>query len=559
MKAKHYWFFGFTAVFAALAAFVFWGTWSTDFAPVMPDCPFVYGPGYAAGVFRGMFESGRFNPIELYRFLGSPYFWQELQYVLGLYGAALGVAYYCRGRGLSRLAAYGAGLLLAFCGYWSTLFSAGHLGWFLWMSCGVFAFGLVDRAVRKGKLRHWLLLGACEAWASGYQTDLWLLFAVFTGAYFIWCCVRERKFPWKGALLSAAVFFAVGAPYIRSAFVNDLAGRDKQIEEGQTISSKDKGSADEREKRWIFVTNWSLPPSETAEFLIPRINGDTSCPMTLSLGARYGTGVTQYTGALGRPKDAPAGNYRQHSLYVGFITCILALVGGLVGLGSLVGFEIKQSNNQTIKQSRPDVLFFLIAAILCWLFSMGRYCEPVYRVIFSLPFGDYLRAPVKWHHLTEFCLVVLAGYGIAGLEGLGVWKVWKVEKFAPWIVGAVVLVGAIDLARIDHLYCAPVDLREAKRQNANFQMTFLRRADFNNPQVAAMVQQKKIVALAQPNPEMYLVGILQPRGPKTDKPWPPMGLPTWLGVLSVAASAAVAGAAVFGVWKPRCREGGRCA
>ena len=113
------------------------------------------------------------------------------------------------------------------------------------------------------------------------------------------------------------------------------------------------------------------------------------------------------------------------------------------------------------------------------------------------------------------------------------------------------------MARVDHLYCAPVDLREARRQNANFQMTFLRKGDFNNPQVAAMVQAKKIVALAQPNPEMYLVGILQPRGPKTDKPWPPMGLPTWLGVLSVAASAAVAGAAVFGVWKPRCREGGR--
>ncbi len=548
MKAKHYWFLGFTAVFAALAGFVFWGTWSTDFAPVMPDCPFVYGPGYAAGVFRGMFESGKFVPADIYRFLGSPYFWQELQYALALYCAALGMAYYCRGRGLSRLASYGAGLLLAFSGYWCSLFSAGHLGWFQWMTYGVFAFGLADRAVRKGKLRHWLLLGAVVAWGSCYQTDLWLLFTLLTGVYFIWCCVRERKFPWKGALLSAAVFFAVGAPYIRSAFVNDLAGRDKQIEEGQTISSKDKGSADEREKRWIFVTNWSLPPSETAEFLIPRINGDTSCPMTLSLGARYGTGVTQYTGALGRPKDAPAGNYRQHSLYVGFVTCVLALLGCLGGSGGLGGLGIRQS--------RSDVGFFLIAAVVCWMCSMGRYCEPVYRVVFSLPFGDYLRAPVKWHHLTEFSICILAGYGIESLkfkvQGL---KFGWVSRFAPWIVGAVVLVGAIDLARIDHLYCAPVDLREAKRQNANFQMTFLRRADFNNPQVAAMVQQKKIVALAQPNPEMYLVGILQPRGPKTDKPWPPMGLPTWLGVLSVAASAAVAGAAVFGVWKPRCREG----
>ena len=525
LKEKHCWFLGFTAVFAVLVGFVFWGTWSTDFAPVMPDCPFMYGPDYALGTLRGMFASGKFVPADVCKFLGSPYFWQELQYAIALYCAALGMVYYCRGRGLSRLASYGAGLLLALSGYWCTLFSAGHLGWFQWMTYGVFAFGLADRAVRKGNLRHWLLLGACVAWGSCYQADLWLLFTLLTGAYFIWCCVRERKFPWKGAILAAAVFFAVGAPHIRSAFVNDLAGRDKQIAEGQTVSAKDKATVDEREKRWIFVTNWSLPPSETAEFFIPRINGDTSCPMTLSLGARYGTGVKPYTGALGRPKDAPAGNYRQHSLYVGLVTCLLALLGVVLAL-------LRTRGGVSV---RTDIAFFAIAAVLCWLLSMGRYCEPVYRVVFSLPFGDYLRAPVKWHHLTEFAICVLAGFGIECLLSL-LSRVSGLKSFALPIVGAIVLIGAIDLARVDRLYCAPVDLREAKRQNCNFQMTFLRRSDFNNPQVAAMVQQKKIVSLAQPNPETYLVGVLQPRGPRTDTPWPPMGAATWLGVLSVCSA-----------------------
>ena len=543
MKEKHIWFLGFTAVFAALAGYVFWGTWSTDFAPVMPDCPIVHGPFDPAGVLRGMFVSGKFVPADLCKFLGSGSFWQELQYALALYCAALGLAYYCRGRGLSRLASYGAGLLLAFSGYWCSLFSAGHLGWFQWMTYGVFAFGLADRAVRKGNLRHWLLLGAVVAWGSCYQTDLWLLITLLTGAYFIWCCVRERKFPWKGAVLSAAVFFLVGAPYIRSAFVNDLAGRDKQIEEGQTISPKDAASGDEREKRWIFVTNWSLPPTESAEFFIPRLNGDTSCPMTLSLGARYGTGVKQYTGALGRPKDAPAGNYRQHSLYVGFVTCLLALVGIVLSLPrrqAPAGAGPLPRQSPRAATVGGDVVFFLIAAILCWLCSMGRYCEPVYRVIFSLPFGDYLRAPVKWHHLTEFCLVVLAGFGIEGLLSL-LSRVPSLKSFGLPIVGAIVLIGAIDLARIDHLYCAPVDLREARRQNCNFQMTFLRKQDFNNPQVAAMVQQKKIVALAQPNPETYLVGVLSPWGKKTDKPWPPMSVAAWLGLLSLIGTLGLAG------------------
>ena len=535
MKAKHYWFLGFTAVFAALVGFVFWGTWSTDFAPVMPDSPIIYSPWHLANWCREWMVNGRSIPSDLHRFIGSPYFWQELNYAIPMYVSGLALAYFLRGRGLSYLACYGAGLFLGFCGYWCTLFSAGHGGWFFWMTYGLWPLGLLDRAIRKDKTMNWVLSGATVGWAAYWQTDLWLLFMVLIGAYFIFRCVAERKFPWKGSLIAGVSMFMIGGAAFRSALVNDLAGRDKQIEEGQTISEKDKATVDEREKRWIFVTNWSLPPAESAEFLLPRINGDTSCPMTLSLGARYGTGVKQYTGALGRPKDAPAGNYRQHSLYVGFVTCILAMLGVV-----LACFQLKTSKPQGLKTSRADLRFFLVAAILCWLCSLGRYCEPVYRVVFSLPFGDYLRAPVKWHHLTEFCLVVLSGFGIEALMSL-LSRVSRLKFFALPIVGAVVLVGAIDLARVDRLYCAPVDLREAKRQNCNFQMTFLRKQDFNNPQIAAMVQQKRIVALAQPNSEMYLVGVLNPWGKPADKPLPPMGFATWLGVLSLIGTLGLAG------------------
>ena len=541
LNEKWGWFLGFTAVFAVLVGFVFWGTWSPGFVPVMPDSQILFPPTWFADYWRQWRANGNFIPSDLQMLLGEPGWRRELFYVLGMYFSGLAMMYFLRGRGLSHLASYGAGLLLVFCGYWMTLFSAGHGSWFMWMTYGLWPFGLLDRAITKGKVKNWLLLGATLGWAAYWQPDLWLLFTVLTGVYFIFRCVVERKFPWKGMLIAAVSMFTIGGAAFRSALVDSLAGRDKQIEEGQTISEKDKATVDSREKRWIFVTNWSLPPAESAEFFIPRLNGDTSCPMTLSLAARYGRGTRQYTGALGRPKDAPAGNYRQHSLYVGFVTCLLALLGIFYGVRGLFNRTIEQSeqsNNRT-------VLFFLVAALLCWLFSMGRYCEPVYRVIFSLPFGDYLRAPVKWHHLTEFCLVVLAGYGIEGLLGrLG--RLGQLGRFAPWIVGMVVIVGAIDLARIDHLYCAPVDLREAKRQNAGLQMTFLRRGDFNNPQVAAMVQAKKIVALAQPNPEMYLVGVLQPRGPYKEKPLPPMGLPTWFGILSLAASAAVVAGSVLG-------------
>ena len=439
----------FTALFAVLAGFVFWGTWSTSACPVMPDARMTYPEaGYIADIIRGWLSTGKFTPWDVTSFLGSPYLWQELQYALAAYFAALGLVYYLRGRGVSHVPSYGAALFLGFCGYWLSLFSAGHAGWFRWMTFGVFAFGLADRAVRKGKMKNWALLGATVAWASFYQTDLWLLFTVFTAAYFVWCCIRERKLPqWKGLAVAAAVFFAIGAPSFRSAIVNDLAGRDKQIEESKGSALSGGKQVDDREARWIFVTNWSLPPAETFEFFIPRLNGDTSCQSVLGLGNSQGTGVRPYTGALGRPINATRGNYRQHSLYVGWITCLMALAG--------IVFARKNR----------EVVFFAAAALLFWLLSMGRYCEPVYRVVFALPFGDYLRAPVKWHHLTELCLCVLAGYG---LESLRAWladaKRLSPRKVAA-IVGAVAVVGAADLARIDKLYCAAIDLSIVQAKN----------------------------------------------------------------------------------------------
>lgn len=533
-------FAAFTAVFAVLAAFVFWGTWSLDVAPVMPDDTIVHPMAYAdywAKSLRKFLSSGKFIPSDILwdGLLFSPYFCQELKYAFSLYCAGLGLAYFLHGRGLSPLASYGAGLLLAFCGYWASLFSAGHGGWFVWMIYGVFAFGLADRAVRRGKPRHWLLLGACTAWGSFYQADLWLLFTVLTGLYFVWCCVRERKLPWKGTLLAAAVFFAIGAPSFRSALVNDLAGRDRQIASGETVPAA--SAKDEAEKRWIFVTNWSLPPDETAEFALPRVNGDTSCPLTLSIGSRYATGVRPYTGALGRPIDAAHGNYRQHSLYVGWVTCLLALAGAAFGLRLRTGRGSPCRCETGTGRRAPDVLFFSLAAVVFYLFSLGRFCEPVYRLVYALPFGDYLRAPVKWHHLTEFCLCVLAGYGIEGLLNLA-WL--KGRRGGLLAVGALVLFGAFDLARNDRLYCAPVDLRRVRQTDSDMQMSVMRREDFANPQVAEMVKREAVVSLANylGNPDLYLVEVLTPRKP-ANEPLPPWSIAAWLGCLSLLSAAVV--------------------
>lgn len=552
------WFLAFTAVFAALAAFVFWGCWSIGVTFVAPDDPISFLTAYDDIVTRwwnGFLTTGKMQPTDILwsGLLGSPLFCRELKYVVSIYCAALGMAYFLRGRGLSHLASYGAGLLLAFCGYWFTLYNAGHGGWFILMTYCVFAFGLIDRSLAGCRARHWLLLGLVMAWGSYYQPDLWLIFSAFTGVYFVFRSVVARP-AWKslvcGVAISAAAFFLVGAPSFREALTGAVSGRDKQIEESKgSALSGGKGVSDE-EARWIFVTNWSLPLDETAEFVRPRLNGDTSCPFTLSINKSKG--VRPYVGALGRPYKAAAGNYRQHSLYVGWVTCLLALLG-VASLFVGVGRETRDERGATTRLSsdgscpetascRCTVAFFAISAVVFWLFSLGRNCEPVYRLVYMLPFGDYLRAPVKWHHLTEFCICVLAGFGIAALcrwlECLGKGNARRALAF-KCVVVAVVLFGAFDLAGEAKRFCAPVDYSRAVQKKCSAQLTVLPRQQFQNPQVAEMVRQGYVVSVANwlGDPNAYLVQVLEPlKAPKPDAPKP---LPLALGMVSVLSAIGV--------------------
>ena len=530
-KTKYLYFPAFTALFAALAGLVFWGTWSPNITPVMPDAEITYPVDRAFRCLRYALESGRFQPFDIFNFLIDSYWWQELRYVVSLYLAALGMVYFCRGRSLGRLASYGAGLLLGFCGYWMTLYSAGHFGWFLWMAYGVFAFGLVDRSVRKGKLKNWLLLGATVSWAGFNQQDLWLLFSVFTAFYFVWCCIRERRFPWKGVLISVSVFVLIGMPNFKEVLSSTLQNRKKQLASNENVTNK---SASDKDRNWEFVTNWSMPPEDALEFFIPRVHGDTSCPYVLSIASRIGSGVKPYTGRLGRPMNAKYGNYRQHSLYVGRITCLLALI-------SLLAFWRKRESCAW----RRDLAFFSVAAAVFFSLSLGRFFEPAYRIIFALPFGNLIRCPVKWHHLTEFCLVFMAACGIELLVQKARRLNWKVKgiNLALALIAALVVWGAVDLAVEDRRYCAPIDVSAARRSGSSIQLAVLSKADFANPQVSQMVRSGQVVSIANylGSRDHYLVGILSRINPYVCKDTPltlaVLGLMSFLTTLGVAAYA----------------------
>jgi hypothetical protein len=163
-------------------------------------------------------------------------------------------------------------------------------------------------------------------------------------------------------------------------------------------------------------------------------------------------------------------------------------------------------------------------------------------LVFSLPFGNYLRAPVKWHHLTEFCFAVLAGFGIEFV----IRRFSKSEALVRIVkIAALVLVfvGTADLARNAKFYCAPLNISEVRKQNAGMQMTLARQIDLQNPQVREMMRAKKLVLFSNANRDPILLGVINPVQKNCD-PFPPLSSYAWLSVLSMVGTIAVGAYAV---------------
>jgi hypothetical protein len=247
-----------------------------------------------------------------------------------------------------------------------------------------------------------------------------------------------------GACLAAAVMAAAGWPQLHNAVVVETASRDRQISDAAESASRQPetpaGKAAERSQRYVFCTNWSLPPDEVLEFVVPDVNGASSDPRV--------SPKNRYRGRIGM-QIAPGrwSPYRQHSLYMGVVTVALALFGALALIPAVrraVGAEVSGGN-------RAEMAFWLASAAVLLLCSFGAF-TPFYRLVFALPMGDYIRCPVKFVHLLEWCVALLAGFGAAALLASG----WarRFPKLVLPAVAALLAVNAANLAAVARGYCA---------------------------------------------------------------------------------------------------------
>lgn len=433
----------FLALFAAGMLYVFAPALPVNITTLSPDAAKFFPTAWFAR-WAESFLAGRYTcaPLSLLRFLGHPLWRLELFYILASLGAALGIAYYLRTQRVSRGAAYGAGLLFAFSGYSLTLFNAGHNGYFNLISCVPFAFGLLSRCFETRRPHLFALLGCVIAWSEFFQPDIWLLFMLLLGAYGLWLTFRHVR-AGRGAdvlrrvyprfLLTLALTALVGGGNLRGAATDTVADRKAQMAGAAAGREKAAGDISRSRENWIFATNWSLPPEDILEFLVPGIFGDDSLPQPTA---------HPYWGRLGRPANFQKGrmmpNYRQHTVYLGAVILLLALAGCLGWRAAA-----KQTDTPDAPASPPspdaapagpdfsDVPFWLAACVVCTLFALGRH-TPVYRLFYSLPYMNLIRCPVKFHHLTETGAAALAGFGLEALAS----RRLRSSAGRAWVAGA---------------------------------------------------------------------------------------------------------------------------
>ena len=394
----------FTALFAVLSAATFWGAWSLDLTAVMPDHNTVHPQNKIAVFLASIWNGGACCPSDLHWFAGSPYFWNELEYAIPCFMAAMAAAFYLRGLGFGLLSRYAGALFYGFSGYLVTLFSAGHMGWFLLITYLPFVFGLTDRLVRKNKLRNWIFLGAVCAWGSIQQPDIWLIHMFLAAAYAIYSftvySMKQKSNPayWRkqvplrlgGLCIAALVFTATGFPQLKSSMTESTSTREKQIAE--SVKGQISGGITDEDK-YAFATTWSMPPEDMLEFVAPDVYGGSSDPQVTNTASSM---IPNYWGRLGDMRNSPIG-MRQHTLYIGGIVLAFAL------LGFLGAFT---------KEGRSRDLAFWICAVPVILFcSLGGF-TPFYKLVSKLPFMDIMRCPVKFHHLLEFAIAVVAAHGV---------------------------------------------------------------------------------------------------------------------------------------------------
>lgn len=230
--------------------------------------------------------------------------------------------------------------------------------------------------------------------------DIGAIFSLFVAAFALF----QALFLQEGAIGQK-----FGRGILRIAVVALFAGFIAVHTLSLLVGTQIKGVAgvaqDEQTKaaRWSYATQFSLPPVETAQVMIPGVFGyrnvwhmyDDDQPKD-----------DQYWGAIGAE---PPGMWRLTGtgLYAGVVIIMVALWS--------VMQSFRKRGSPYSQLQRRAIWFWFGALIVALLLAFGKF-GPLFQIFYALPYASTIRNPVKFMHVFTWALVILFGYGIHGLS-----------------------------------------------------------------------------------------------------------------------------------------------
>lgn len=290
----------------------------------------------------------------------------------------------------------------------TSLISAGHMSKNGMMPFAVLTLAFLHLAISRRSILLMCLSGICAGTALSEHYDVAYMFCIVAAAYGLFLVVIDRD----KILGSKKNIFRLGAAILLGGFltlttfypsISYITGRfaparEEIVEKGQ---SADNGA------QWIFATNWSLPPEELIEFIIPGI-----------FGLETGSEKHPYWGRTGQDisfarTHAGLRNLRQHGVYLGVFQVLLAIfaAGYLFRRRIFKGQEGRDLPPLSSAQEKIGLFWSVLTPIII-IFAMGRY-GPLYRIFYTFfPYARNIRCPIKFLHIVEVAVVVLFAFGL---------------------------------------------------------------------------------------------------------------------------------------------------
>lgn len=156
-------------------------------------------------------------------------------------------------------------------------------------------------------------------------------------------------------------------------------------------------SAETKEQKWSFATQWSLPPAETSRVLIPGLYGYR---MDTPDGGNY-------WGRVGESPGAPGSRFSGAGEYAGVLVVLVALWSAVQ--------SFRRAGSPYSDRERKMMWFWVATCLVSTVLAWGKY-TPLYGLtVYQLPYFSSIRNPMKFMHVAHLALMVLFGYGLLGL------------------------------------------------------------------------------------------------------------------------------------------------